>query len=91
MQVVRNSAYSLPVKDQLKAVSPIIAFIDPFFSSGVHLALTGALSAAASIASSIRGEASEWDAARYHTGKVGISYTRSLISIDSSVRFGDSF
>jgi flavin-dependent dehydrogenase len=53
-----------------------LAFIDPFFSSGVHLALTGALSAAASIASSIRGEASEFEAAKYHSGKVGISYTR---------------
>ena len=29
-------------------------FIDPYFSSGVHLALTGALSAAATIAASLR-------------------------------------
>jgi flavine halogenase len=52
------------------------AFIDPFFSSGVHLALTSGLAAAASIASSIRGDCSESDAAEWHTQRVGISYTR---------------
>ncbi len=52
------------------------AFIDPFFSSGVHLALTGGLSAAASIAASIRGDCPESDAAEWHTQRVGISYTR---------------
>ena len=52
------------------------AFIDPFFSSGVHLALTSGLSAAASIAASIRGDCLESDAAEWHTQRVGISYTR---------------
>lgn len=52
------------------------AFIDPFFSSGVHLAMTSGLSAAASIAASIRGDCPESDAAEWHTQRVGLSYTR---------------
>src|ERR1700684_210767 len=52
------------------------AFIDPFFSSGIHLAMTGGLSAAASIAASIRGDCPESHAAEWHTQRIGISYTR---------------
>ena len=52
------------------------AFIDPFFSSGVHLAMTGALSAAASIAASIHGDCTETEAADYHNARVSLSYTR---------------
>ena len=52
------------------------AFIDPFFSSGVHLALTGALSAALTIAASLRGSVSEEKAARWHDSKIGTAYTR---------------
>lgn len=52
------------------------AFIDPFFSSGVHLALTGALSASLTIAASIRGTVSEERAAQWHDSKVGTAYTR---------------
>jgi hypothetical protein len=54
----------------------VVAFIDPFFSSGVHLALTSGLSAAASIAASIRGDCPESDAAEWHTQRVCVSYTR---------------
>jgi flavin-dependent dehydrogenase len=54
----------------------MIAFIDPFFSSGIHLAMTSGLSAAASIAASIRGDCPESDAAEWHTQRVGLSYTR---------------
>ena len=53
-----------------------LAFIDPFFSSGVHLALGGGLSAAASVASSIRGDVTEADAIKYHDQKIGVAYTR---------------
>jgi flavin-dependent dehydrogenase len=53
-----------------------LAFIDPFFSSGVHLALTGGLAAAVSIASSIRGEYSETEVCKYHDTKIGVAYTR---------------
>jgi flavin-dependent dehydrogenase len=53
-----------------------LAFIDPFFSSGVHLAMTSALSAAASVAASIRGDCSEEEAASWHTNRFATSYTR---------------
>lgn len=52
------------------------AFIDPFFSSGVHLAFGSALSAAATIAASIRGDCSEDVAVEFHNARVGMSYTR---------------
>jgi flavin-dependent dehydrogenase len=52
------------------------AFIDPFFSSGIHLALTSALSAAATICASIKSDCPESDAANWHTRRVATSYTR---------------
>ena len=52
------------------------AFIDPFFSSGVHLAMTSALSAAATICASIRNHCHESQAADWHTRRVSTSYTR---------------
>jgi hypothetical protein len=57
----------------------IAAFIDPFFSSGIHLALTSALSAAATICASIRGDCCEAEAAIWHTRRVSTSYTRYLL------------
>ncbi|OCH92024.1 FAD/NAD(P)-binding domain-containing protein [Obba rivulosa] len=62
------------------------AFIDPFFSSGVHLAMTGALSAAASIAASIRGDCTEMEAARWHSSRVSVSYTRFLVVVLSAYK-----
>lgn len=53
-----------------------LAFIDPFFSSGVHLAMTGALSAAASISASVRGDCTEAEAADWCSRRVAVSYTR---------------
>ncbi|KAL4071244.1 hypothetical protein V8B97DRAFT_2023829 [Scleroderma yunnanense] len=52
------------------------AFIDPLFSSGVHLAMTSGLSAAASICASIRGDCSEPIAASWYTKRFSLSYTR---------------
>ncbi|KZS96642.1 FAD/NAD(P)-binding domain-containing protein [Sistotremastrum niveocremeum HHB9708] len=68
--------------DHFRLVGDAAAFIDPFFSSGVHLAFTGGLSAAASVASSIRDiSISEQDASDYHDKKVGVSYTRFLLVV----------
>ncbi len=53
-----------------------LAFIDPFFSSGIHLALTGGLSAASTIAASIRGHCTEEEACGFHSSKVETAYTR---------------
>ncbi|PBK87739.1 putative halogenase [Armillaria gallica] len=57
------------------------AFIDPFFSSGIHLALTGGLSAASTIAASIRGNCTEEEACGFHSSKVETAYTRFLFVV----------
>ncbi|KAJ7488299.1 putative halogenase [Mycena latifolia] len=62
------------------------AFIDPFFSSGVHLAFGGGLSAASTIAASIRGQCTEEEAIRFHNEKTGTSYTRFLVVVMSAYR-----
>ncbi|KAI0027549.1 hypothetical protein K488DRAFT_81076 [Vararia minispora EC-137] len=62
------------------------AFIDPFFSSGVHLAVNSALSAATSIAASIRGDCGEKDACDWHTERVTVSYTRFLVVVLSAYK-----
>jgi hypothetical protein len=54
----------------------IVAFIDPFFSSGVHLALLGGLTAATSIAGSIKKHCTEEMAWKFHDVKVATAYTR---------------
>ncbi|KAF8525580.1 putative halogenase [Hysterangium stoloniferum] len=64
-----------------RIVGDASAFIDPFFSSGVHLGFSSGLSAAATIASSIRGETSESECAHFHDVKVGVSYTRFLVVV----------
>ncbi|KAK7045666.1 hypothetical protein VNI00_007499 [Paramarasmius palmivorus] len=62
------------------------AFIDPFFSSGIHLAMTSALSAASSICASIRGDCSEQDAAQWHTNRFATSYTRFQVVVLSAYK-----
>jgi len=57
------------------------AFIDPFFSSGVHLAFTGGMYAAVTISASIRGLSTEEEAQKWHSSKVGTSYTRFLLVV----------
>lgn len=55
-------------------------FIDPYFSSGLHLAFTSALSASATIASTIRG-VPEADTIKWHNTKVGVAYNRFLMLV----------
>ncbi|EJC99760.1 FAD/NAD-binding domain-containing protein [Fomitiporia mediterranea MF3/22] len=57
------------------------AFIDPFFSSGVHLALIGGLTAALTICASIRGDCTESEAADWHSKKIGSSFTWFLMVV----------
>ncbi|KAJ6583048.1 putative halogenase [Mycena vulgaris] len=57
------------------------AFIDPLFSSGVHLAFSTGLSAASTIAASIRGDCNEAEAILFHNQKTSTSYTRFLLAI----------
>lgn len=62
------------------------SFIDPFFSSGVHLALSGGLSAAATIAAACRGDCDEATAASWHDKKTTESYTRFLLVVSSALK-----
>lgn len=61
-------------------------FIDPFFSSGVHLALSGALSAALTICAAQRGDCDERTAAKWHSSKVSEGYTRFLLVVLSALK-----
>ncbi|KAJ7079395.1 putative halogenase [Mycena belliarum] len=63
-----------------------LAFIDPFFSSGVHLAFGGGLAAAATISASIRGHCTEDQAIEYHTEKVSSAYIRFLVVVMSAYK-----
>ncbi|EPQ52656.1 FAD/NAD P-binding domain-containing protein, partial [Gloeophyllum trabeum ATCC 11539] len=62
------------------------SFIDPFFSSGVHLAFNGGLSAAISVLASLRGDVPEQRAAAYHDKKVSLAYTRFLLVVLSAYK-----
>ena len=62
------------------------SFIDPFFSSGVHLALSGGLSAATTISAAIRGDCDENTAAAWHDKKTSESYTRFLLVVSSALK-----
>ncbi|EFX04254.1 flavin-dependent halogenase O-methyltransferase bifunctional protein [Grosmannia clavigera kw1407] len=77
------SSYALP---GVRIVGDAGAFIDPFFSSGVHLALSGALSAAATIAAAIRGDCDEETASSWHDKKTAESYTRFLVVVSSALK-----
>ncbi|KAG2004322.1 FAD binding domain-containing protein, variant 2 [Coprinopsis cinerea AmutBmut pab1-1] len=67
--------------DHFRIIGDAANFVDPFFSSGVHIAMTGGLSAALTICASIKGEVSEPMAQAWHDAKVGISHTRFLFVV----------
>ncbi|KAF7617982.1 radH flavin-dependent halogenase [Aspergillus flavus] len=68
----------------IRIVGDAGCFIDPLFSSGIHLALTGAFSAAATICSSIRGDCSEKSAADWHSKRIQEAYARFLLVVAST-------
>ncbi|KAJ3797265.1 hypothetical protein GGU11DRAFT_86087 [Lentinula aff. detonsa] len=74
------SDYSYSAEDvgrlNYRLVGDSAAFIDPFFSSGVHLAFVGSLSAAISIISIIDGKADEESAAAFHNAELKVAFTR---------------
>jgi len=71
------------VDSLIRATSPDLqsGFIDPFFSSGVHLAFVGALSAAVSVISVIEGRTVEEEAAKFHSTELMTAYTRQVIHL----------
>jgi len=88
IQSASDFSYNAPSYsgDHYRLIGDAAAFIDPFFSSGVHLALTGGLAAAVTIASSIRDEYSEIEVCKYHDAKIGVAYTRFLIVVMSAYK-----
>ncbi|KAL3488233.1 hypothetical protein BJX62DRAFT_227482 [Aspergillus germanicus] len=62
------------------------SFIDPLFSSDVHLAVTGGLSAAATIAALIRGDCDERTVGAWHSKKTVTSYTRFFLAVSSATK-----
>ena len=77
------SSYAAPY---VRIVGDAGCFIDPFFSSGVHLAMIGALSAATTISAAIRKDCEESVAAKWHSTKVADSYTRFLLVVLSAYK-----
>ncbi|KAK7709555.1 hypothetical protein SLS64_003613 [Diaporthe eres] len=75
--------YALP---HARIVGDAGAFIDPYFSSGVHMAALGGISAALTICASIRGDCAEDTAASWHTKKIAESYTRFFLVVSSATK-----
>ncbi|KAJ5701353.1 hypothetical protein N7488_008901 [Penicillium malachiteum] len=61
-------------------------FIDPYFSSGVHLALSSALSAAMRIQAVRRGEVSKYEGAKWHSTKTAEGYSRFLLVVMTALK-----
>ncbi|KAG9229990.1 hypothetical protein BJ875DRAFT_507594 [Amylocarpus encephaloides] len=77
------SAYAGP---HFRVIGDAGCFVDPYFSSGVHLALTSGLSAVISVQAARRGQADERSAAKWHTTKVSEGYTRFLLLVMTVLR-----
>lgn len=77
------SCYASP---NVRIVGDAGCFIDPYFSSGVHLAFASALSAATTIRASMRGDTDEKTAMKWHSSKVSEGYTRFLLVVLSSLK-----
>lgn len=77
------SSYAMP---HARIVGDAGCFIDPYFSSGVHLALSSALSAAVTIRASMRGDSDEPYAMQWHSRKVSEGYTRFLLVVLSALK-----
>ena len=78
-----SSSYASPYA---RIVGDAGCFIDPFFSSGAHMAMTSGLSAATTISAAIKGDCEESTAANWHSKKVAESYARFLLIVLSAYR-----
>ncbi|KAI4173221.1 MAG: hypothetical protein LQ348_006625 [Seirophora lacunosa] len=77
------SSYASPYA---RIVGDAGCFIDPYFSSGVHLAMVSALSAAITICAVIREDCQESVATKWHSTKVADGYTRFLMVVLSAYK-----
>lgn len=64
-----------------RMIGDAAAFIDPLFSTGVHLAFLGAVSAAATIAGRVRGEIDEPTAIAFHDQCIRKAYVRFAVIV----------
>ncbi|KAH6667870.1 hypothetical protein B0J14DRAFT_567223 [Halenospora varia] len=83
-----SSSYAIP---HARTVGDAGCFIDPFFSSGVHLALTGGVPAAATICAAIRGDCTEETAAKWYSAKAAEAYTNQPQSISTTCHCNQTF
>ncbi|KAJ6469005.1 hypothetical protein C8R47DRAFT_1150868 [Mycena vitilis] len=83
VKMAGDFSYNAPTYsgDHFRIIGDAANFVDPFFSSGVHIALTGGLSAALTICASLKGEVDEITAQQWHDSKVGIAHTRFLFVV----------
>ncbi|KAH7872221.1 FAD/NAD-binding domain-containing protein [Lentinula edodes] len=72
--------------DHYRIIGDAAAFVDPLFSSGVHSAMTGALSAVSTILGSMKGQVTELEAQAWHDAKVGVCQTRFLLIVLSAYK-----
>jgi len=81
-------SYSAPAyaSPYVRIIGDAGCFIDPYFSSGVHLALASGLSAAMTICAARRGDSDELSAAKWHSTKVAEGYTRFLLVVMSAMK-----
>ena len=77
------SAYAGP---NFRLVGDAGCFVDPYFSSGVHLAFNSGLAAATTIQAARRGQTDELRAAKWHSTKVAEGYTRFLLLVMTVLR-----
>lgn len=77
------SAYAGP---NFRLVGDAGCFIDPYFSSGVHLALSSALSAATTVQAVRNGEVSEFEGAKWHSVKTAEGYSRFLLVVMTALK-----
>ena len=77
------TAYSSPY---VRIAGDAGCFIDPYFSSGVHLACASGLSAAMTICAVKKGDCDELTAAKWHSTKVAEGYTRFLLVVMSAMK-----
>ena len=77
------SSYATP---NVRIAGDAGCFIDPFFSSGVHLAMASGLSAAVTICAAMRGDCDEQTAVTWHSKKVAEGYTRFLLVVLSALK-----
>ncbi|KAF8898068.1 hypothetical protein CPB84DRAFT_1815800 [Gymnopilus junonius] len=72
--------------DHFRIIGDAANFVDPFFSSGVHIGMTGALAASATICASIKGQVDESAAQAWHDAKIGVAHTRFLVVVLSAYK-----